>query len=73
MQIDGKYFTKDGLTESDGMGREALEYLNFDRYLLKNKDKVKLLYESEFLKVTRGWGCHYHCFLHLVQEEFLEG
>lgn len=73
MQIDGKYFTKDGLTKSDGKGRVALECLNFDRYLLKNKDKVKLHYVSEFLKATRGLGSHYHCFLHLVQEEFLEG
>ena len=48
MQIDGKYFTKDGLTESDGKEREALEWLSFDRYLLKNKDSLKLLGESEF-------------------------
>lgn len=73
MQIAGKYFTKDGLTENDGREREALECLNFDRYLLKNRDKLKLLDESEFLKVIRDPDCYYHCFLHWVQEEFLKG
>jgi len=34
MQIAGKNFTKDELTENDGTGIVALECLNFDRYLL---------------------------------------
>ena len=73
MQIDGKYFTKDGLTESDGKEREALEWLSFDRYLLKNKDSLKLLDESKFLKATQDSDCYYHCFLHWEQEESLKG
>lgn len=71
MQIAGKYFTQDGLIKSDGMGREALEWLNFDRYLLKNKDRVKLLDESEFLKATQNSSLHHYSFLHLGQEGFL--